>query len=721
MIESFTHKQVPCEHCGFEVSYLGSGSAAKIVCPACGGENEPPAPKRLSESAVVPPEESVTVPPPPVLCSVEHCPLLTGGESGDAIAEQLGVRLRAKRKRRRTILAWTVTLQVCVLLGVALFAVKTVLMPQGEPSAPLVLETAPPLVPFDELFPPVSIARSPEHVAPLPAEPETKTAWDGTATEKSFAVTVIPDQTHTAPWGTTSEIYPPPVYDYLPSTFDSPNVWAAQPEPDPVPLQPEEEPVTLEMAEELLEWAKITLATDPESSVEQAVQAVKIYEKLGQPLPDSTYWILGNAFASLVWGESLLESSSAVETMVLSPDSRYLLAHLRNKAVWLWDLRSSEGERLAYQLDSGTAEYVKFVFSPDYRWIIGGQKDGTIRIWDMSLKNPAETLITFTEKVSGLQDVQISPNGHWLAAFGNVPQSTVIPPNPFAAGQLTPGQPIQQVNYQRPDLSPRYSTHTHDSSYPVLVWNLRQMVSGVVPMAIPVPPAPQPVQVIRFSPNSDRLAIGRRDGVVRVYDLTDRGISDEHFILRGHHLGITQMAFAPSGQWIATGSQDNTVRLWNLSNSKFSPESAVLYGHLGWISALTIDRTGEYVISGSYDRTIRIWNVKRERIGTALDEAPVILETSLGVPETLAITRSGDKMVALGNEGSLGIYHFPSLLNGESDGDYRAVVFRNSRLSILECLLMLDDQLLIFSYEHLSNPSNSGIRLWSLRAEAFVR
>jgi WD40 repeat protein len=247
------------------------------------------------------------------------------------------------------------------------------------------------------------------------------------------------------------------------------------------------------------------------------------------------------------------------------------------------------------------------------------------------------------------------------------------------------------------------------------------MEAGVVPIAISVPSSPQPVQVIRFSPNSDRLAIGTKDAVVRIYDLTVRGVSDEPVILRGHQLGITQIAFAPSGRWIATGSQDNTVRLWNLASSKFSPESAVLYGHLGWISALTIDSSGEYIYSGSYDRTIRIWNVKRDRIGSALNEEPIALATSLGIPESLLITRDGDKMVVLGNEGSLGIYHLPSLRGESPEDPHRSVTFRNSRLSITQSLMTLDNQILIFSYEHLLNPLNSGIRLWSLQAQAFVQ
>ena len=169
MIELFAYKQIRCEHCGFEFSFTGFGSAAKIVCPACGEENvsfPPPvseaaiqleaAMQALTSDKAVPDESASPPTPPPVVCSVEHCPLLTG-EPGNAVAgaitEQMEMKIHQKKKRRRTILAWTVTLQVCVLFGVVFFIAQTLMVPKEKPAVPTGIESAAATTTLPEIVP----------------------------------------------------------------------------------------------------------------------------------------------------------------------------------------------------------------------------------------------------------------------------------------------------------------------------------------------------------------------------------------------------------------------------------------------------------------------------------------------------------------------------------------------------------------------------------------
>ncbi|MCL2005296.1 MAG: hypothetical protein FWG73_03940 [Planctomycetaceae bacterium] len=729
MTDHFIRKQIRCTHCEFEFTFSGFGSVAMTVCPACGEGNALPAvPPAVPQNTPSPePIPDSPASPTPVtnnlLCSVEHCPLLSGGESGEAVARQLGLQLRKKRSRRQTILAWTVMLQVCILLGAGLFVARTPFLPEMSPLhqaiEPQPIADNAPKQENETAFPFAAFAQS----VPFAGEETYATAIDAKGDPEAY----LPPELGTAfddPFAHAS------MPDFAVSPFEAPHDTFHMPMPvelaidslpEPPPLA---QPATASVygeADELLAEAQSVLTTEPETSLAKALQAAKLYRQQGQPMPDLMYWILGNAFTALSWGEPLLESSPVIKTMTLSPDNRYLLAQLQDQTVWLWDLQNSEEDRSGHLLDSGRAEYVKFVFTQNLRWVIGGQTDGTIRIWDMYLKNPAAATVTFTETIPGLQDLQISPNGQWLAAFGNAPHNAAL-----ADAQL-PEQLIQQVSFQRESINRQ--RHSGDSSSNVvLLWNLRQMGSGVVPKAVSVPSMSSHVTAMQFCPNSNRIAVGRRDATVRIYDLTDRmvegrnlaarGIADEAFILQGHQLAITQIAFAPSGQWVATGSQDNTVRLWSLANSKMAPDSVTLYGHLGWISALTVDALGERVYSGSYDRTIRIWKVQRERIASALNAEPTVLDANLGILHALLLTKDGEKLVARGGEGGLAIFHLPSL---SSDESFLPIRFRHSRLSIDHCLLTSDDQMLIFSYEHLSNSSNSGIRLWPLQTQTFVQ
>ena len=790
----FSNKQIRCTHCGFEFTISVFGSAAKTVCPVCGEENQllPPtqSDRRTNPPNDRPKEPAALADTEPILCTPEQCPLLTGEESANVIAEQLGLQRQNKRSRRRAILTWTVILQICVLLGTALFIATAQYMPEmgnielspsvghGAASPP---ESPPQTVllehrPLGEQIRDYPAASGSTPSGPVTAFPDLTTSSPlpnaeiigdpfALANENRFEISPFetPGETFLLPIRTPQD----EIHDENQQTHHSPSgqdrgqeIGQDAASLDMPALLPSAETVrrpaatrkpVLSNADALLEKAKDTMETDPKNSIEHALQAAKLYEQQNQSLPDSMYWILGNAFTTLSWGEPLLESSPVIETMTLSPDGRYLLAQLRDYTVWIWDLHAAEGDRSGHLLDSGRGEYIKFLFTSNLRWVIGGQKDGTVRIWDMSLEKPSEATVVFAERISGLQDLQISPNGQWLAAFGNA-SANRLSGNKQKEDQLTatlcdppPGvlcdtpNTIQQVHFQRERPGPfqaRIQARNNSSSPPmgtntVYVWNLRQLSSGVVPKAMTIPAAASPIQVVQFCPNSQRIAIGKKDATVRIYEITPRGIINEGIILKGHHLGITRIAFAPNGQWIATGSQDNTIRLWNLTNAKTVADSIVLDGHLGWISALTIDDSGSYIYSGSYDKTVRIWSVKEDRIATALQSLPIVLETGLGTICSLLLTKDNEKMIALGSEGGLGIYHLPSMANDflddgsmptdNAEESFIPVVFRNGSLSINKCLLTSDEQILIFSYKHLTNPDNSGIRLWPLHYELFLQ
>ncbi|MDR3198534.1 MAG: hypothetical protein LBU34_11760 [Planctomycetaceae bacterium] len=181
--------------------------------------------------------------------------------------------------------------------------------------------------------------------------------------------------------------------------------------------------IRIAAAEVLLEESATLLNSDPEQSLKDILSAVGTFEELGHSVPSTAYWILGQAYASLSWGKMFLINTPPVENMVISSDSHWLLTQYQDNSVWIWDLFRNQNNRNGVLLDSGKIPYAKLLFSPDLRLIIGGRTDGTLQIWDMARPNPAETPVMLKEKVIGLRDLQISPDGCWLAAFGAPTQS----------------------------------------------------------------------------------------------------------------------------------------------------------------------------------------------------------------------------------------------------------------------------------------------------------
>ncbi|MDR2116985.1 MAG: hypothetical protein LBP87_11465 [Planctomycetaceae bacterium] len=183
--------------------------------------------------------------------------------------------------------------------------------------------------------------------------------------------------------------------------------------------------VRIAAAETLLKDSVTLLTSEPEQSLKDILSAVEVFNELGHSIPSTAYWILGQAYASLSWGKMFLINIPSVENMVISSDSHWLLAQCQDNSVWIWDLFRNQNNRSGVLLDSGIIPYVKLLFSPDLRLIIGGRTDGTLQIWDMARPNPAETPVTLKEKVIGLRDLQISPDGCWLAAFGGATPSSL--------------------------------------------------------------------------------------------------------------------------------------------------------------------------------------------------------------------------------------------------------------------------------------------------------
>jgi len=78
------------------------------------------------------------------------------------------------------------------------------------------------------------------------------------------------------------------------------------------------------------------------------------------------------------------------------------------------------------------------------------------------------------------------------------------------------------------------------------------------------------VHAIKYSPQSDKIAIGGDDSMIRVWS------KDDKLGIEGHDGCVTSLFWSKDGAYIFSGSADLTIRKWQFIDGK---EVFVLRGH----------------------------------------------------------------------------------------------------------------------------------------------
>jgi len=76
-----------------------------------------------------------------------------------------------------------------------------------------------------------------------------------------------------------------------------------------------------------------------------------------------------------------------------------------------------------------------------------------------------------------------------------------------------------------------------------------------------------------YSPDGRWLAVGSRDGAIRIYEARTYALSR---VLLGHKAGVDCVDWSLDSQRLATGGRDSTIRLWDLRSGR---TLKILSGH----------------------------------------------------------------------------------------------------------------------------------------------
>lgn len=185
-----------------------------------------------------------------------------------------------------------------------------------------------------------------------------------------------------------------------------------------------------------------------------------------------------------------------------------------------------------------------------------------------------------------------------------------------------------------------------------------------------------PVSSLSFSADGDQLAIGRFDSTLWIWRLSDGSV---RYRLRGHSDRLTAVAFGvqsmgatPGGHMLASASRDGTVLAWNSGTGR---SVALFNQHEGAVNTLLfaplppgVDAESEKLATAGADGTIRFWMPQNDiLILTMYAFAPPgeVLPENTSI-QALAFTSDGGLMASGDNHGNIALW------NGITGEPYRA-------------------------------------------------
>ncbi|WP_394793832.1 AAA-like domain-containing protein [Armatimonas sp.] len=222
-------------------------------------------------------------------------------------------------------------------------------------------------------------------------------------------------------------------------------------------------------------------------------------------------------------------------------------------------------------VEAHKAPIYNFSYLPDSDRLVSGSKDGTIKVWD-SLD---WRLLRTIQVDVPINSIRAAPNGYWTAAAcadggsrvfetSTGKQVALLAPK---GRRLTPGNPLRPLD-------------------------------------------------VEFSPDGATLAIGERDGKIRLWHWASQALLGE---LAGHKAGISSLAFSPDGKWLATAGEDGNILLWSwkevqseLVKRQVSRPKVAISASKGRLISVRFSHDSHWLVTASNEGLSRVFPVSAE-------------------------------------------------------------------------------------------------------------
>jgi eukaryotic-like serine/threonine-protein kinase len=284
-------------------------------------------------------------------------------------------------------------------------------------------------------------------------------------------------------------------------------------------------------------------------------------------------------------GASTDGPAQPIVAVAVTPDGAWTADLDGNGRVRVWATQTG-GARCTFKTPTPVAH---LAFSPDGQKLVtaGGRSESVLRIWDASTGMEARALGDVWSAHAAF-----SPDGSRLLAVCLDATARVWDTTNWAAVSAAKCGDSEAVAFGAD--GPRVLLKRYPGTFFVV-----DASTGTELVRVN---GPAGCSSLAISPNSTRIAAGYRDGMIRVWDLTNKSRLTE---FRGHVGTVSAVRFSGDGKRVTTGGEDTVVRVWEAATGV---AVGTLKGHIAAINEVASDTTAAVVISVAQDATARVWD-----------------------------------------------------------------------------------------------------------------